>query len=492
MNKTFERQLALKSLQHLNAVLSNNGAVPVTDKTIALDQVTDLVNRGVVSEKNALATQPNVTPAMATASIDAGTISKINENSVQVNNALLSANQAITTVKEINENVSRNLDKLNNDFNSLSRSLESKVNSIARPDESKVNAEIHKTVSALFDQFRKEVPVERLEKVAVAVGKFDLKTARDVFGSEYTHYVADEVTNIDFGDMLVGVWSDPNAPQLVEDYVFVPEHLHQALIALDGKLPDNIWLAGERGTGKTEFVTQLAARLQRRLFRVNFDEALERADFIGGNTIENSNVVWKEGIITQAIRHPGAIVLLDEIGFARAQSLAALHALCEHSPHRSITIAETGERIGVADHVVFFGADNSNGHGDHSGNFAGVREQNTAFLDRFSFTLRFQYLDAISEADLIVRRTGLSVDAAVLIVQFANVAREKARAGLLTQPPSLRQLFAWARSVKKGLPVQVAFRNAIINKFPADCEAELLGVFTSHINVNEFKQALGG
>ena len=79
MNKTFERQLALKSLQHLNAVLSNNGAVPVTDKTIALDQVTDLVNRGVVSEKNALATQPNVTPAMATASIDAGTISKINE-----------------------------------------------------------------------------------------------------------------------------------------------------------------------------------------------------------------------------------------------------------------------------------------------------------------------------------------------------------------------------------------------------------------------------
>jgi hypothetical protein len=57
--------------------------------------------------------------------------------------------------------------------------------------------------------------------------------------------------------------------------------------------------------------------------------------------------------------------------------------LCERSPHRSITIAETGERIKVASHVVFFGADNSNGHGDSSGNFAGVREQNTAFLDRF-------------------------------------------------------------------------------------------------------------
>lgn len=491
MNKTFERQLALKSLSHLNAVLVNNGAVPVTDKKLAVDQVCEMVGRGVLTEGNALAQQPNVTPAV-TASIDPSTLNKINDNAVQVSNALLTANQAIDTVKNINETVSRNIDKLNDNFNSLSRSLETKVNSITRPDESKVNAEIHKTVSALFDQFRKQVSVEKIEQVAAITGKFDLKPARDVFGAECTKYPADETTDIDFGDLLVGVWSDPNAPQLVEDYVFNPAHLHQALIALDGKLPDNVWLAGERGTGKTEFVTQLAARLQRRLFRINFDEALERADFIGGNTIENSNVVWKEGIITQAIRHPGSIVLLDEIGFARAQSLAALHALCEHSPHRSITIAETGERIGVADHVVFFGADNSNGHGDHSGNFAGVREQNTAFLDRFSFTLRFEYLSAIDEADLIVRRTGLSPEAAVLIVRFANVAREKARAGLLTQPPSLRQLFAWARSVKKGLPVQVAFRNAIINKFPADCEAELLGVFTSHINVNEFKQSLGG
>ena len=93
-------------------------------------------------------------------------------------------------------------------------------------------------------------------------------------------------------------------------------------------------------------------------------------------------------------------------------------------------------------------------------------------------------------SDLIVRRTSISPEAAVLIVGFANVAREKARAGLLTQPPSLRQLFAWARAVKKGLPVQIAFRNAVINKFPADCEAELLGVFTSHINESEFKSAL--
>jgi MoxR-like ATPase len=294
---------------------------------------------------------------------------------------------------------------------------------------------------------------------------------------------------VDFGDFQVGFWSDPEAPALVDDYVFNPAHLHQALIALDDALPHNTWLAGERGTGKTEFVTQLAARLKRKLVRVNFDEALERADFIGANTISGGDVVWSEGIITRAIQHPGALVLLDEVGFARAQSISVLHALTERSVHRALTIAETGARIPVASHVCFFAADNSNGHGD-SGNFAGVREQNSAFLDRFGFTLRFEYLPAQDEAALIVKRTGLTPKAAGILVDFAGAARQQAKNGLLTQPPSLRQLFAWAGAVAKGLPPHIAFQNAVINKFPADCEAELLALYAAKVDEVEFKGAI--
>jgi len=67
------------------------------------------------------------------------------------------------------------------------------------------------------------------------------------------------------------------------------------------------------------------------------------------------------------------------------------------------------------------------------------------------------------------------------------VAREKARAGVLTQPPSLRQLFAWARAVKKGLPIETAFRNAIVNKFPIDCAPELEAIYTTHIRADFIK-----
>jgi MoxR-like ATPase len=362
------------------------------------------------------------------------------------------------------------------------RDVHAKLAGVKSADAGLISETIRQEVAKVFAPFKQDTAPEVLTEIAGRIGQFRTERAGDIF--PVTVY-----GSVDFSDLPVGIWDDPAAPALVDDYVFNPPHLHQALIALDDALPHNTWLGGERGTGKTEFVTQLAARLKRKLVRVNFDEALERADFIGANTISGGDVVWSEGIITKAIQHPGALILLDEVGFARAQSVSVLHALTERSVHRALTIAETGNRIPVASHVAFFAADNSNGHGD-SGNFAGVREQNTAFLDRFGFTLRFDYLPAQDEAALIVKRTGLTPKAADILVDFAGAARQQAKNGLLTQPPSLRQLFAWAGAVAKGLPVQIAFQNAVINKFPADCEAELLALYAAKVDEVEFKGAI--
>ena len=479
----YEQRLALLSLVQLNTILVQQGLVPLEDKKAAKAAVRALIDNGTVDWDSALNVKPQ---AVVTGKVDNDLRDKVNESNAKAIDAVKNTEIALREVARLSSDVRTNTATIRDEFKTLADSLVSRVDSITKPDPARISNEISQQVTALFDSFREQVTPAQLKQVANALPTFELQRAADVFGVNACRYGFD----VDFGDLQVAVWNDADAPALVDDYIFNPEHLHQALIALDDPLPDNVWLAGERGTGKSEFVAQVAARLKRRLFRVNFDEALERADFIGGNSIEAGSVVWKAGIITQAIRHPGSIVLLDEIGFARAQSLAALHALCERSPHRSIVIAETGERIPVASHVVFFCADNSNGHGDTSGNFAGVREQNSAFLDRFSYTLYFEYLPEDDEVSLIVNRTGVTLDAARIIVKFANVAREKARAGLLTQPPSLRQLFAWARSVKKGLPVNTAFKNAIINKFPEDCRVELLGVYTSHINESEFKLAL--
>ena len=486
-NLNIEKQVPLIPLAQLNTVLEANGFLPASqkDKAVAINQVIHLINAGKVTIDQVKSAKPSVSVGLP-----ADVAQQISKAQAQVAEAL----QKAETVREV---ASRSLDELliqsttiGKKFDELSARLNAKVDAVEKPDAKLIADTLRAEVSKQFEKFRKATPVEVIAEVAQTVAVTRRVKAKDVFDGVLSYDYNGET--VDFSELEIEVFDDPSAPARVADYVFAPRHLHQALVALDSALPDNTWLAGERGTGKTEFVTQLASRLGRRLFRVNFDEAIERADFIGANTIENGSVVWKAGVITQAIQYVGAIVLIDEVAFARPQSIAILHSLCEHSPHRSIVIAETGQRIAVASHVAFFCADNSNGHGDTSGNFAGVRDQNTAFIDRFGYTLRFEYLPENQEVALVSSRTGLNVDASTVLIRFANVAREKARAGVLTQPPSLRQLFAWARAVSKGIPVGVAFENAIINKFPADCEAELRGEFSEVIDVANFKSFLVG
>lgn len=484
-------ELSKLPLPVLNSVLVANGlSAETNNKGGAIALVEDLINNGKVTLSEVQSAKPTVVSNVVS---NANVPDDIRQSLVNAQSELTKKIEDVERIRETASNLLLDNLKVKGEIESKVEELELRIGntlkSIQGVDYNVVESQIRAEASKLFDKFRKTTTKEELTVIANALPKCERKRVRDVFTGQVLSYQHQGET-VDFSDYFVDVWNDPNAPARVDDYIFNPQHLHQALVALDDSLPDNVWLAGERGTGKTEFVTQLASRLGRRLYKVSFDEALERAEFIGGNTIENGNVVWKEGIITQAIQHTGALVLFDEIGFARAQNLAVLHAVTEHSPHRALTIAETGVRYPVASHVAFFCADNSNGHGDTSGNFAGVRDQNTAFIDRFSFTLNFQYLPQDDEIALVTNRTGLPYDASKILVTFANTAREKARAGLLTQPPSLRQLFAWARAIQKGVPVAIAFENAIVNKFPQDCESELRGIFSATIDTAQLKSYL--
>lgn len=473
------RELALISFPQLNAGLYHLGLPQCATKAEALTALADVLARGLITVadiKNAPLTAISKAASNSAASGNADDIAKL---AVEV--CALSSKADATFEDSIS---------LRTEVIDLTRKLQGEVAAIQGVDYDKVNKTIRSAVADLFATFKQashQFP-EVAAKIADEFPVIRMVAARTLF--DETCYHEEDGNLIDFGSFEVEVWDDPAAPAVVNDYYFNPAALHQTLIALSTVIPHNSWLGGERGTGKTEFVTQIAARLGRKLFRINFDAGIERSEFIGSNTIEGGDVVWKGGVLTQAIRHAGAVVLLDEVGFARAENISPLHAVTERSVHRSLLIAETGENIPVSTGVVFFAADNSSGHGDESGNFAGVREQNSAFLDRFSYSLRFEYLREDDEVDLVTKRTGLRADATRSLVKFANVARAKARAGLLTQPPSLRQLFAWASAVQEGMPVSLAFNNAIVHKFPADCEAELRGAYAASIDSAQLKSYL--
>jgi cobaltochelatase CobS len=345
-------------------------------------------------------------------------------------------------------------------------------------------------VAKLFESFKSKVTPEELTAIA---DKMPVATkvvkAGALFNLESLSYTLGGKI-VDFSNMDVVHYND-DAPTCLSDYIFNPQHLHSALIALHApNIPINTWLGGERSTGKSEFVTQLANRLGRKLYRINFDEAMERSEFIGGDSVTDGTVFWREGILTKAIQHEGAIVLLDELSFARPNALATLHSIVEPNPNRGLNIAETGRRINVAKNVVFFVADNTMGYGDASGSFSGTRDMNTALLDRFGFKLKFNYLPHAQESKLIASRIGVHNDVADAIVSFANSARQKVSSGVLTQPPSLRSLQAWAIGVKSGLPVELAFENAIIRSYPEDCHPELLALFKTFIDVTKLSKLI--
>ena len=494
--------LSLISTSKLNAALvqTGYGSEVSADKVHVVSVLTDIVNKGGISLQEIRDLVPLSTAVINAKQSPSTSSVTVNDSISLVNDALTEVRNSQTIVTSTNTLASRALDEARNLRSKvitqvdgierdLLKRLDTEVSKITGVDYGKIDNTIQAEVGRLFKSLKKTTTPEQLQTIANSVAVFSTHKASEIFPAPLFYQQDGETVN--FEDMEVLVWNDPEALTVLDDYVFNPANLHQALCALSDSLPDNVWLAGERSTGKTAFTEQLSARLKRKLFRINFDEAMERSEFIGGNIINDKGAVeWKAGVIAQAIQHTGSLILLDEIGFARAQNLAALHALCERSVNRAIVIAETGTRIPVASHVAFFCADNSNGHGDASGNFAGVRDQNTAFIDRFSYTLEFNYLPHADEVNLITNRTGLNADAADVLVTFANVAREKARAGVLTQPPSLRQLFAWARAVTKGVPTVTAFRSAVINKFPADCEPELVGIFTATVNTVEFKKFL--
>lgn len=437
--------LTLLPITKLNGALASMvGGVPSADKDKVIQQLEHFISKGLITYEQI-------------ASAKGMNVSTFNSNAVD----LVALNQRLD-------------------------SLDNRLNGLQVADWSEA---LRNEVAQVFSEFKTDVPVEQLVVVANQLPPVLIKkTVRELFDGVLSYEDPDTGLVIDFSGLEVDYWGDASAPILIDDYVFNPQHLHQALLALTGALPDNVWLYGERGTGKTEFVTQLCARLGRKLFRVNFDEAMERSEFIGGNILVDGNVVWRDGVIAQAIQYSGAVILLDELGFARAQSIAVLHSLTEPSKHRALAIPETGQRIPVAPHVVFFCADNSNGHG--SDVHEGVRPQNSAFIDRFSYSLEFNYLPQAQEVALVHARTGLDINACDVLIKFANIAREKARSGILTQPPSLRQLFAWAKAIKRGVPISLAFKTAIVSKYPVDCAPELDGIYRATIDVHNLKSFL--
>ena len=341
-------------------------------------------------------------------------------------------------------------------------SIDRAVGGIKVPD---VTADVAAAVAAAFkpiaDAFN-AAPVAVQTRIAASIPR-QRKPIADVFGVAIS------------GDCEI--WGEPYGVDV--DYVWDVRAL--ALALRDADAGQNVWLWGMKGTGKTTFAQQFAGRLGRPFFLVPVDGTTEKSEVIGDNGIKGdgkggTSSAWQDGAILQAYRTPGAICLLDEVDHARADNLTTLHTLC--SKGSTYRVPKTGEIVHRAVGMMFFGAANTNGTGDESGEYGGTKSQNAALCDRFAHFPKLTFMPEQQEIDLLVKR-GAPVDVATKLINVFKRCRAEV-GGSLNEPPSLRRAFAFIDSVDLG--ADYAWEVSIVNNAPAVYQETLRQLFAAHYN----------
>jgi MoxR-like ATPase len=286
-------------------------------------------------------------------------------------------------------------------------------------------------------------------------------------------------------DLFVTLYGHPECPAVDPDYIFHYGHVAETLVALACVPTHRIWLGGPRGTGKTKFAEQIAARTSRPFFRVNFNRATEASEVIGDTGLRNGNTDFVFGPVAAAVVTPGALLLLDELTYGSPGNVASLNALLERKGAH-LRLPRTDRTLVPAEGFAAFVADNTFGYGDASGEYAARQIIGSDTRDRISFAIAFDYLSAADEAKLlraiVQRDTGkkLLKPVAAAIVAVMSVARQTANDGDLPGAPSVRGASAFATLLAFGIPVADAFTSSIVRNAPPESAEKLRQIFAAH------------
>jgi cobaltochelatase CobS len=236
-------------------------------------------------------------------------------------------------------------------------------------------------------------------------------------------------------------------------------------LALGIQNRENVFIFGPTGCGKTTIINELAALLCQPVVRVQANRKLTIEDFIGQNgldVVDGKHVtIWKDGVLPQAMRN-GWWIVLDELCGADPGILLRLQAVLEGG---ALILTENyGEVVVPHSHFRIIASDNTNGHGDNSGLYAGLNVMNEATMDRFGVVIKAEYPSADVEKEILVRKGGVPTSQASKMVEVALRVREAMLAETCYCTFSTRRLIAWAKKSQQMRDVRRSARITVINK----------------------------
>lgn len=226
--------------------------------------------------------------------------------------------------------------------------------------------------------------------------------------------------------------------------------------AWQNRLP--LLIKGPTGCGKTRFVVHMAARLKLPLYTVACHDDLTAADLVGRHLINNGETVWSDGPLTRAVRE-GGICYLDEVVEARKDTTVVLHPLADD--RRILPIDRIGELLEAPPSFMLVVSYNPGYQNLLKGMKPSTRQ-------RF-VSLRFDFPEAAQEAQILVRETGCSADAARRLVNIAQAVR-RLKDQDLEEVVSTRLLVYAASLMQSGMAPLPACRATIVESLTDDPE----------------------
>jgi nitric oxide reductase NorQ protein len=118
--------------------------------------------------------------------------------------------------------------------------------------------------------------------------------------------------------------------------VFMISKEHEVLLDAVASLSStgencNVLIKGNTGCGKSEMVTQFAAKHERPLVVLEVGQLSESKQIFGYMDLRAGQTVYIPGLFPQAIQTPNCVVHLQEIN--RSETDKALNAICLSMPH---------------------------------------------------------------------------------------------------------------------------------------------------------------
>ena len=227
-------------------------------------------------------------------------------------------------------------------------------------------------------------------------------------------------------------------PEKMSNYVPFG-HFKDVKGILKSKLFFPVFVTGLSGNGKTLMIEQVCAQLKRELFRVNITIETDEDDLMGGHTLQNGNIIFREGPVIKAMRK-GAVLLLDEVDLG-SNKLMCLQSVLEG---KGYLIKKTGEWVTPTPGFTIVATANTKGQGSEDGKFIGTQIMNEAMLERFAITMQQEYPPVTTERNILKKEMALTgevdEDFCKKLVDWADIIRKTYYEGAIDDVITTRRL----------------------------------------------------